>query len=428
MTGCVYQWLSSSNPFHGRHPDLDIRDSAALYTGLLAALPPARLRAVLAERAGPPALQARLRATTDSPAPGALPAAPAGSAKASSIDGAASSAAQPDAKLGATEARAPNSAHVTSDERALGAPGGLDAGKSGQNMDLGSGLGCVLSLGHAPRELRPPPAAPAADDVGALLAACMADPDPNPRPATSAEGPDAGASGRGDTADSPAPIAAPHDASGELVLRRYLAHVAALDAPEVTMWLQLALRTNASAGCPGDVPSNSGSGSGLRSRFAEGGGSGDGGRQAAGTAGALYGVEVTFASHAALLRSTRAGGGAAEMPATPHAEALPAGRSGGAAAPLEGLGLQPGGPGRPEVGGADGSRSYSNPKPTEHFRAHGAWARIGSVSMPCLLVDGAGASPPSLRQPKQNPLSHPRFGKRLEALKSLEHNVSFATR
>jgi hypothetical protein len=334
-----------------RHPDSDVRDSAALYADLAVMLPPPRLRAALA-------------------GPGPADAGPA------------------------------------------------DAACGGAALEPGLGL----TLGHAPRALCPAPAPPAAGVERALLAACAARPGPAAgsqtlggppaaRPAAVSAPAHTGRASNGehekDLAKAPSIARAGDGAAaggGAGVLSEYLAHVAALEAPSVVIWLQLSISVAAPAAAPApagspqdgpappshaatrveDKPQQPGGraaaaspagpdAAGAGSPAAAGGAAapGPGSREGGADARhALYGVEITFTSCAAHGRALVT----QDSSEASHSAALEAAReAGGEAAAAAWL---------------DHAGNWARQQ------ARGRWARIGAVRMPRLAAGDAGAPVP----------------------------------
>jgi hypothetical protein len=343
-----------------RHPDSDVRDTAALYADLAVMLPPPRLRATLA-----------------GPAP---------------VDA-----------------------------------GPADAARGGAAPEPGLGL----TLGHAPRVLCPAPAPPAGGAERALLAACAAGPGPAAgsqavhdlpaaRPAAVSVPEDTGGSGNGEREQEAAKapgVARPGDGAaaaggGTGVLSEYLAHIAALEAPDIVLWLQLSVSvaapapSPAPAGHPKDGPAPP---SHTPTRAEDGSQQPSGraaaaspaGQEAAGaaspaTAGgagvpgpssreggadhALYGVEITFTSGAAHGQALVTQGSSDAS----HSAALEAEREAGGGAAAEAW--------------LDHAGSWACQQ------ARGRWARIGAVRVPRLAAGDAGApvpiSPPCPIEPR----------------------------
>ncbi len=342
-----------------RHPDSDVRDSAALYADLAVMLPPPRLRAALA---GP---------------------APADTGPADAARGGAA----PEPGLGLTLGHAPRALCPAPAPPAGGAERALLAA-------------CAA---------RPGPAA-GSQAVNDLPAA---------RPVAVSAPEDTGRSGDGEqeqvVAKAPG-VARPGDRAaaggGAGVLSEYLAHVASLEAPDIVLWLQLSASVAALAaspapmGHPQDVPSppshaatraEDGSqqpggraaaaspvgqeAAGAASPAAAGGAGGPGPSSREGGADhALYGVEIIFTSAAAHGQALVTQGSSDAS----HSAAAEAGREAGGEAAAEAW--------------LDHAGSWACQQ------ARGRWARIGAVRVPRLAAGDAGApvpiSPPCPIEPR----------------------------
>ena len=406
-------------PLHARHPDLDVRDGAQLYASLLASLPLQRPARALA----PPGAPRSPRPAPEGRAPPHPAAAPAQVAAAG------------------------------------GAPrAGARVGQGAVHTRVGAQLGMRLSLAHAPHGLRPPPAPPAASGVRELPAALAGPARASPKPgACSAAGaladgkaPQAADVSRasnpaGDlaaggskpqavsarlAAGAPAPDPESHPAacgheSAGTVLQPYLAHVNALDSPEITLWLQLGLHAER------PPEQQEGAPAGARSGERQAGAAGVPGDPAplrdAAASTALFGVEVAFVSEAALRRALADpeilsecglsgmgdGGTSGKVLSLPKRSAAATGTGSDAArvsADVEAPQWQAsrGGPQGP--GGQhcvpSGSESPGAFLWDHAERLRGAWASVGAVRVPHLSAQ-AYPSPDSDQTPGLSPVVVP---------------------